>query len=584
MGWKNIRIGKKILVGFLCVVLVSVLAQGFVAVQLMKIKHETALAGEMEKDIRGLLRAETAHVAWTNAVSNFIFSGKATQLSVALDGHSCGFGKWFYSDSKTQFEQRVPGVRDIFVAIEPLHSKLHETAVRINTAIQERRQGDAAAIYTEETLPLLAQVQAELKKAIAITEAAVERQSMYSIETVDTVYRLSLVSAVISLVLSLCMALVIGLSITRPLRSLVDFSGKVAAGQLDSQLAMQRNDEVGQLARSMDSMVESLKNSLREAELKTREAARQTEQAKKATEEAETAKLMAENAKRDGMLAAARELEEVVNVIAASSKQLAQQVEASEQDAVAQEGRVGETATAMSEMEETVLSVARNASTAADMSGNTRAKANEGVHSVQEVVGSIQEMQRKSMELKQDMGALTQSAQAINQIMAVISDIADQTNLLALNAAIEAARAGDAGRGFAVVADEVRKLAEKTMHSTTEVGNAIRGIQESANKNMQQVDLTVVDIEAATNFASKSGEVLSEILHLADETAMQVSSIATASEEQSASTEQINNSVQNIKAIAVATSASMREASKVVADMARQTTALKHIVDNLKKA
>lgn len=582
MAWKNILIGRKILIGFFCVVLVSIVAQSIVALRIGTIERETKLTELLKNDISSLLASETAHVAWANSVSNFIFSDKVTKLTVAVDGRECGFGKWFYSNKKTEFVQRVPKVRSIFVTIEPLHTKLHETAVRINNAMQKQDQAAAMAIYNEETLPLLGSVQKELKSAIEATNAIVDNQHKLLESLIHSVRILSIVSAVGVFILSLGMALLIGASITRPLRSLVDFSGKVAAGNLDSKLDLNQADEVGQLGDAMRRMVESLKNSLQQADEKSKEAALQTEQAKLATAEAEKAKLQAERAKRDGMLAAASELEEVVGVMAASSEELSRQVEHAENDAMAQEERVAETAAAMGEMEDTVVSVARNASTAAEMSSNTQEKANEGVKTVQEAIRSIQDVQKKSLELKNDMDALTQSAQSINQIMAVISDIADQTNLLALNAAIEAARAGDAGRGFAVVADEVRKLAEKTMLSTSDVGNAIREIQESANKNMAQVDLTVVDIEKATTFATKSGEVLSEILHMAAETALQVSSIATASEEQSASSEEINRAVQNIKNIAVTTSTNMHEASQAVADMARQATVLKRIVENLK--
>lgn len=582
MAWKNILIGRKIFIGFFCVVLVSIVAQSIVALRIGTIERETKLTELLKNDISSLLASETAHVAWANSVSNFIFSDKVTKLTVAVDGRECGFGKWFYSNKKTEFVQRVPIVRSIFVTIEPLHTKLHETAVRINNAMQKQDQAAAMAIYNEETLPLLGSVQKELKSAIEATNAIVDNQHKLLESLILSVRILSIVSAVGVFILSLGMALLIGASITRPLRSLVDFSGKVAAGNLDSKLDLNQADEVGQLGDAMRRMVESLKNSLQQADEKSKEAALQTEQAKLATAEAEKAKLQAERAKRDGMLAAASELEEVVGVMAASSEELSRQVEHAENDAMAQEERVAETAAAMGEMEDTVVSVARNASTAAEMSSNTQEKANEGVKTVQEAIRSIQDVQKKSLELKNDMDALTQSAQSINQIMAVISDIADQTNLLALNAAIEAARAGDAGRGFAVVADEVRKLAEKTMLSTSDVGNAIREIQESANKNMAQVDLTVVDIEKATTFATKSGEVLSEILHMAAETALQVSSIATASEEQSASSEEINRAVQNIKNIAVTTSTNMHEASQAVADMARQATVLKRIVENLK--
>lgn len=171
--------------------------------------------------------------------------------------------------------------------------------------------------------------------------------------------------------------------------------------------------------------------------------------ANKASEEAQ--------AQRNNILAAAERLEAVINVVSSASQQLSAQIEQSGRGAEEQAARMTETSTAMDEMNSTVLEVARNAGKAAEVSSETKQRAEAGAQIVHSAVNSIQDVQRQSVQLKEDMGVLEGHAQSINNIMAVISDIADQTNLLALNAAIEAARAGDAGRGFAVVADEVRQ-------------------------------------------------------------------------------------------------------------------------------
>ena len=166
--------------------------------------------------------------------------------------------------------------------------------------------------------------------------------------------------------------------------------------------------------------------------------------------------------------------------------------------------------------------------------------------------------------------------------MGVIADIADQTNLLALNAAIEAARAGDAGRGFAVVADEVRKLAEKTMSATQEVGQAITGIQAGTRKNIQNVEQVAVTIESATTMSVRSGESLKKILELVHLVNDQVQSIATASEQQSAASEEINQSVEQVATISAQTAQAMEQASGAVADLTQQAQSLQRVIEKMK--
>jgi len=197
-------------------------------------------------------------------------------------------------------------------------------------------------------------------------------------------------------------------------------------------------------------------------------------------------------------------------------------------------------------------------------------------------VTGISQVQKTSEELKHDMGVLGHQAEGIGNILSVITDIADQTNLLALNAAIEAARAGDAGRGFAVVADEVRKLAEKTMTATKEVGDAIRGIQAGTKKSIDGVERSVETIRLATTLAEQSGAALHTIVGLVDSSSDQVRSIATAAEEQSATSEEINRSVEDISRISNDTAEAMNRSASAVAELARQAQTLKALTDQLR--
>ena len=385
--------------------------------------------------------------------------------------------------------------------------------------------------------------------------------------------------------------LVTARGIARPLRVCSELVAHAAKGDLETSAvenaelgkAEQRGDEISVLASGIREMVQSIKNLLQESENKTSEALKATEEAKAATARAEEAAQRAENAKREGMYAAATQLEEVVSIITSASTQLSAQIEQSDHTASDSAQRLAEAATAMNEMNATVQEVARNASDASKMSAETRSKAERGAVVVQQAVDSIERVQEVAEVLRTDMQQLNEHARSISAIMGVISDIADQTNLLALNAAIEAARAGEAGRGFAVVADEVRKLAEKTMTSTSEVGSAISAIQHSTTKSMEGVDKAVAQIGQATELSNQSGVALHEIVTDAETTADEVRAIAAASEQQSAASEEINQSIVQVNDMSDKTAQAMREAAQAVSSLAAQAQRLEALIEDMKR-
>ncbi len=398
--------------------------------------------------------------------------------------------------------------------------------------------------------------------------------------------------------LTLVCALIVGTMIFISARGIVRMLGgisgvaeAVAGGRLTTNgkerslfdAAEKRGDEFSTLAAGMRRMVESIRHLLSESEHKTEAAQHATEKAEKATARAEEAARQAESAKREGMLAAAGQLEEVVSIISAASTELAAQIEQSDKSAVESSQRLAEAATAMNEMNATVQEVARNASSASAVTAETRANAESGAGIVEKSLQSIGQVHKVSLALKNDMNTLHQHAQAITQIMNVISDIADQTNLLALNAAIEAARAGDAGRGFAVVADEVRKLAVKTMASTNEVGQAIAAIQGSAGQSVQAMDKALAEVETATDLAQQSGDALQQIVSKVEASADQVRAIATASEQQSATSEEINQSIVCVNEMSGQTAQAMGEASRAVSELARQAERMSELIAEMKR-
>jgi methyl-accepting chemotaxis protein len=273
----------------------------------------------------------------------------------------------------------------------------------------------------------------------------------------------------------------------------------------------------------------------------------------------------------------------IADRLAAASTHLSARIEQVSHGAKTQRARTESTASAMNEMNSTVLEVARNAGRASEQSGLTRDKAAQGADLVNRVVDSINHVNGVAATLQNNMRELGSQAESIGGVMNVISDIADQTNLLALNAAIEAARAGDAGRGFAVVADEVRKLAEKTMSATQEVGSSIRAVQQSATNNIREVGSAVTNIGEATELADSSGEALKEIVNLAVANSAVVASIATAAEEQSATSEEINHAVEEISRIVNDTAEGMAQSSSEVLELSRMAQELSKVMEQFKR-
>jgi len=398
----------------------------------------------------------------------------------------------------------------------------------------------------------------------------------------DLLWQIGIVMAVSVVAILVVLGLFMDRLVVRGLLRVTAFLREISQGRYASRIGLSRRDEIGQIYAALDEMAATLEGNITEITRKTEEAERRARDAQEATAEAHAARAQAEVAQREGMQAAALRLEDVVAHVAAASAEIARQTGEIRHGAEVQGQRIAETATAMEEMNATVLEVARNSGEAATESANAKEKAQDGERTVQRSMEAMQATRDRTMDLKANMDKLGQQAESIGAIMNVIEDIADQTNLLALNAAIEAARAGDAGRGFAVVADEVRKLAEKTMGATKQVGDSIRAIQAEARQNMLAVDGAVQDMERVVELTGASGRVLDEIVRGVETSADQIRSIATAAEQQSATSDEINRSIDEINRITADTANGVARAAEAVHELSGQMAQIAGIINELK--
>jgi methyl-accepting chemotaxis protein/hemerythrin len=368
--------------------------------------------------------------------------------------------------------------------------------------------------------------------------------------------------------------------LTAPLSHLKQYAEGVAGGDYATAIRGEYTEELLDLKNAIATMVEALGENMAKVESRGREAERNAEEARRAVAKADEQQAQVREL-LETMSRAASKASRISHDVAASVAQLASQVDEVNHGTDVQRDRMAETATAMEEMNATVLEVARNASSAAQSADRARDNARTGAEGVRAAVASIDAIKDQILDLNASMGELGNQAENIGKIMNVVTDIADQTNLLALNAAIEAARAGDAGRGFAVVADEVRKLAEKTMQATKEVGDAVSRIQNQARENIKAVETSVEDIVKSTAAANESGEFMAEIVSIVGETAAQVESIATASEEQSAASEEINQAVTDVTRIAFETAQGMSRAAEALDAMAAMAADLDAVIRDM---
>ena len=264
-----------------------------------------------------------------------------------------------------------------------------------------------------------------------------------------------------------------------------------------------------------------------------------------------------------------------LNQIVSHTSDLAYQ--ASEGVAV-QQSEIEQLATAMNEVTSTVQEVAHNTVEAAEAAQKAGEQVSIGKKEVTATISGIKEVADEVNKAAGVVNQLQEESESIGTVLDVIRSIAEQTNLLALNAAIEAARAGEQGRGFAVVADEVRSLASRTQESTLEINQMIEGIQKGARNAVAAMQSGRSHVDSSVLQADKTGAALDVIADVVETISNMTIQIASATEEQSSVSEEINRNVVNISDSSEKNGALSTQTQKTTEDLTRFSNHLRSLV------
>jgi methyl-accepting chemotaxis protein len=271
-----------------------------------------------------------------------------------------------------------------------------------------------------------------------------------------------------------------------------------------------------------------------------------------------------------------------VESVAAASEEIAATAAEQSQAAETQRNQVLQIATAMHEMTSTVVEVSGNSNRAADVARQSAELANRGGEIVENTLKTMNVISDAVSSTGKQVNELGKRSNEIGRIAAVIDEIADQTNLLALNAAIEAARAGEQGRGFAVVADEVRKLAERTTTATKEIARMIEAIQLETHSVVQAMEEGTRQVKNGVSATNQAGEALQGIIRKSEEVGDMISIIATAATEQSSTTEEVKNNMEQISQLVETSTIGTQQSAKACHDLSELTNNLMNLIERFR--
>ena len=530
-------IKKMVFIRVAAALLSILLFSGVTTFNLLRIK------GMQERNVETvavLSRAQSAEVApyqGATNLSNALYAN--TEFTGSKDPTTCILGQWLYGDAGTKDEEFLA----LRSEMEPLHKTLHESADYV-LGLKSTSPSQAQKYYQETIQSNLSTLVGKLDKVIERGNNLNDESSKQMHSTIMMMQAITAFCLVLALSCLISLVLYVLKNVLRPILHITRQVQPLHEGRLDLALDMKTNDELGDMAGTLEKAMELIRGYIWDLNRIMEQLAKGNFNVRAATPFIGDFRSIEES-----MEVLTSRLSATIDSICQAQQKVSGNAEHLSSGAQSLAQGATEQASAVQELYATLdtlsRSAAENVKTAAAAQDNARKTG-------EQVTISGQQMEQMVAAMKD----ITEASQQIEKIIATIEDIAFQTNILALNAAVEAARAGAAGKGFAVVADEVRNLASKS----DEAAKATKGLIENS----------VQATGRGSHIVSEVSATLNKTLDLVVQSNEAIGAIVDAVKNDAESIAQVTEGIGQISSVVQSNSASSEESAAVSAELFTQ--------------
>lgn len=512
----NATLTRKIISGFLVVVLVSFLSSILTVYQVGGMEQEIKKIKDSNLPI--LMKSMEVAVnsqAQPSAIRGYVITGNTSYLDQyqAADKRNSEMEeeliKMSYTDTGRKLSSEIKALDDKYSEI------VEKKLIPLKKA--GGRDAEVVRVMTEEAGPASLALTAKINEYTKFRQGQINGVFQDMVAVAESVFWWTIVLSIVVVVLSFVVGFYTARSIAGPVKQLTMVANDMADGDFSNNIEVIGKDEVGQLAQAFKIMAEKVGILIRNVQ---------------------------DNAQQ--LAASSEELTASAQQAAQVSHQVAESITLMAHGSEKQSTNVSQTSDIIAEMATSLQKTADNTVNVTGLSDKAAEATQGGQSSVNKAIAQMQNINKGTAEAQTAVNKLATSSQQIGEIVNVISAIAGQTNLLALNAAIEAARAGEQGRGFAVVAEEVRKLAEQSQGAAQQITALINENQVNMQSAVQAMQIGINDVKSGSQVVEAAGDSFGEIAKVVKQVSDKVREISVAVEMMAKGSDRIVNSISTI--------------------------------------